>query len=284
LSIWPALKEEYPDGAFYVLIQNPVWYGLSLHEFHNPDFNVDTYIRQSFKILQKPKEKPKPAPQRPQQEDDEYYDLEELQANRIMDDVYFQAEFKEKGRGEQHHSKDLEYKISISSLARMVREKNHKGSEEDDFTPHNLQPPVQNNQEKIEARNKLKFLEAFLKLVGDERIELPQIGRVENHLWPQVPPELAWAVYFKVVDRARTLVARALGDMDTRLLESQRELQRIQRRGDGFLLQSTKVVGMTTTAASKASDLLESMKSKIGEILYKPSPPNLIKIPYFSNC
>lgn len=194
----------------------------------------------------------------PQPQDEEDYDLEELQADRIMDDVYYQAEFKDKGKGEQHHNKDLDYHISIGSLTKIIQETKNKNRENSQTYNRST-----GQGSKIEAQNQCNFLKTFLKLVEDGLVEFPQIQFHDIRNLRNVNPAVAWAIYFQTVEHARSLVARALGDMDTELLLAQKELQRVQREGDGILLQNTKVVGMTTTAASKASDLLQAMKSKI---------------------
>ncbi len=293
LLVWDKLEQEFPSGIWDYFKQ-PNWLGLTNNFFANPNFDPDRLLATWFKLRetpekpaasQKPKGKlpPKKPEVRQEQEDsdEEDYDLDELMANRVLDDVYhFEAE--KSGNG-GHSARKLPYlpQTSVRDCETAIRkckealdvcQSEGKGGRQVQMEVEKLCKEI-----RIEE-NRQRFFEKLFTAYKSGQLELPDVGHLlvrgqatEHIIFATLTYASKWAVIFAVMERARVLTIEKAGTVDQLLVEAQKRLDSIRRVGDGKLLERTKVVGMTTTGAAKNRDLLQMMKSKIGKVLLRAS-------------
>jgi hypothetical protein len=248
---------------------------------------VDTIISRWFEIrpISGGKVK-KVAPKKPEEDkendsNDEFeedYDMDELLADRL-EDIFAEAETRAPANMGQH----LRY-ISGYSLKEVGGEIRKLDNEMDQVRQQ--KPSQKKTEELYRIETKRRFLEkkrAILERVFElyrhDMIDLPNVKPLVEQLkaeaGPLLQPNLSrldfarrWGLFFEVVLRGRVLCAEKAQEIEERLIHEQKKLHEIRRFGEGQLLKSSKVVGMTTTGAAKYHDLVRMMESKIGELVH----------------
>lgn len=108
------------------------------------------------------------------------------------------------------------------------------------------------------------LLESFRK--GKvEKVDVDQYFDQSRCSWKELSAVEKWSIYLGVVKRATEKTKFELKKATEIFRQTQQRLTKVLRTEDSQILKKASVVGMTTTGAAKYHDLVESMKSKIGE-------------------
>ncbi len=199
-------------------------------------------------------------------EDDEEYEPDDVPRNRRGDDDNGLVDAK-KNKNEPA-AKSLSYLqgLSLNELSDCIREceaEVRKGRRDYDLPPGRRTANTEHYEERrLVATYQRDFIDRVLGGVKNGTIIVPNVDPARPGRY-QLNVTQTWGLYLALVEQAKRLTEHNAKNMEGRLLEAQKDLQSIYREGDGFILAATKVVGMTTTGASKNGDLLKMMRSKI---------------------
>lgn len=297
LLVWDQLSTEYSSAA-WKCFQTPSWFGFSDDFFRSVHFDAEGLIRSWFEIREVSQgdvRKVIAGPHKNQpfsnaakngenkvvedefnsEEDDEDYDVDDLLQDRIMDDIFAEADSKQGqklGAGvvlsyvaelSVHNlDKNIKYMQSDLTKAREDRTKNQNSAE--------IIIQLENALKILQ--NKRIFLDSLFNYYRAGRIELPNVDDLIAELKAcrisemiLLPRKERWALYLAVVQRARVLSAERACEVGKELAKVQKKLREIQMMADSLVLQNAKVVGMTTTGAAKFNAHVQMMRSKIGE-------------------
>jgi len=268
------------------------WFGLT-DNLLKSKMNIEDTIRSWFEVKSNPgrksmkavsesKRKEENSSQAPEDDEEEDYDVDELLAERALDDIYAEAESHLDNAPAQMGShlkyikgfglKDLEFKLRKidQSVANLLKEKQ---------TPKIKQELERFQVEKRFVLQKKNLLQEIFSLYREERLILPNpVHLIENLINPNgrqnqsqimnnLSMDFKWALYFEIVGRARKLCAEKVHKIEEDLKNEQGKLNQIRRFGEGHILKGSRVVGMTTTGAAKYNELVKMMESKIGKTI-----------------
>lgn len=269
------------------LLENPEWLHLGDLLFTGDKFDPSEVIYKLFrKRLRNQQTKVVSPPavndEKLDSEDEEDYDLEELQQNRTDDSKEWWEDKTELRACNSKNGLAVSYinPYSVSFCRSFIEAADEEIKL---LIKSKKKPNYQNQAEQVStlngkiiiARNRMTFLELLMRVQKKELLELPNMRASIgiNSPTPLATSQLRalttsqrWSIYFDVIETARELATEATKEVEKKLVAAQKNLEAIYRVGDGQILQKTKVVGMTTTGAAKNHDLLQMMKSKIGKI------------------
>jgi hypothetical protein len=270
---------EYPT-ELWKSMQSPSWFGFNESCFKSVNFEEENIIQRWFKIREVGRRTtkivhPQKNPQEEDQADEDYeedYDVDELLQDRLIDDIYAVAESK----GPSNAGKLLTYinGLSIKDLDKKIKlsSTNLFRLQSDPKAINRIENAAKLEEEKRLAINWKKYLERLFQYYNSGQIELPDVTQMLAEIRTSTAPELIiqraamscrWALFIMLVERARNLCANEAADVQKEMTKCQKKLNEIKLFEDGYILQNSKIVGMTTTGAAKYNDLVKMMRSKI---------------------
>lgn len=271
LSCSEKLKEELPS-TILESFQSTEWFGLGT-DFEKTKIPDNERLKRWFNVR-----KVQAAPFIPPQavkkvieieqdsDSDEDYDLEELQENRLIDDIYMEAERADNRAPQNINLKYLYNDVKRNAQERLAYFKNQqtivKQSKNLPVDTKNerilqLQPEIEKQQHEL---NLIKRTESFIQLIlrsyKDKSILSTEVDvllkdfedlsrRVQHH--HQLSRTQKWAIFFCCLERAKKLTAFEVKKLNDELFDAQKQLQEVFRYGDGQIIKKAQIVGMTTT-------------------------------------
>ncbi|KAG4074868.1 hypothetical protein HA402_009293 [Bradysia odoriphaga] len=208
---------------------------------------------------------------------DEDYNLDELQENRLIDDIYLEAE-----RAENRAPKNIGQKLrylhtdakrmcqqmaaQLRSQQVTLRESTKMPAVERSARMQAVNTQLQNVEHQLNVINrKESFIQLVLRSYKDKAILLPDVASKDSSfgVTNNLSTAQKWAIFFYCLERAKMLTAVSIKNVNDELFNAQKQLQEVFRYGDGQILKKVKIVGMTTTGAAKYNDLLRLARSRI---------------------
>lgn len=272
LSCSEALQNEI-SSAILEEFRNPEWFGFG-PDFEKTKINDFERLMRWFNVVQK-KElraaafKPQPAAPKKIVEDsdsDEDYDLDELQENRLIDDIYMDAERSDNrllpniGKKLKYLHNDVKRTIQDTLAHLQSQISNLKSSKPKAVTAFNTDRMEKLNADLQIQKHQLNLVEkkeSFMQLVltsyKDKSILLPDMNkffedyRQSQRLGTFLNRQQKWAIFFFCLERAKLLTAIEIKQVNDELFNAQKQLQEVFRYGDGQIIKKSLILGMTTT-------------------------------------
>lgn len=283
ISTWAVIQPEYPR-VLWNCFQNLKWLGIHNDQLNKGQFSADQIVRGWFTIRQFAKNQKKAknfAKMQQEQvernnldeddEDDEDYDVDELLDNRILDDIYLEAESTTRANVGRHLAYLPECSIHTCDKRMKTINRNLQESTKGLNMAETTQVREATRGELRALENRKKLLTEICRLYKEQLLDLPDVtdllkdirGSVSAVHYDRLKMAERWALYFAIVEATRRKVAESVADIEKELVKAQRALRNLIQFGDGQVLRGCKVVGLTTTGAAKYNNLLRMIKSKI---------------------
>lgn len=272
LSCSEVLQTEIP-AVIFEEFRNPEWFGFGA-DFEKTKINDIERLKRWFNVQITPVRAAAAPAARPQvaanrivedSDSDEDYDLDELQENRLIDDIYLEAERGDNrvpniGKKLKYLHNDLRRTIhdTIANLEFQIQ--NIKSSKTLTAQAFNADRLGQLNAElqiqKVRLNlvdKKESFMQLVLKSYKDKSILLPDMVkffedyRISNRIVVSLNRQQKWAIFFFCLERAKHLTAVEIKQVNDELFNAQKQLQEVFRYGDGQIIKKTQILGMTTT-------------------------------------
>lgn len=252
--------------------RNPEWFGFG-PDFEKTKINDFERLKRWFNVVQK-KElraaafKPQQAAAKKNVEDsdsDEDYDLDELQENRLIDDIYMDAERADnrvlpnigKKLKYLHHDVKRTIQDTLANLQSQISNlKSSKALTAQAFNTGRMEQLNADLQIQKHQLNLVEKKESFMQLVltsyKDKSILLPDMKKFfedfrQSQRLGNLQRQQKWAIFFSCLERAKLLTAIEIKQVNDELFNAQKQLQEVFRYGDGQIIKKSLILGMTTT-------------------------------------
>ena len=279
LRVRNSLTGEIPDWILKS-IANPTWFGLQDGNVEHT--SVENFLLKTFRVRQtapEPKvegrnQKTKSGDQHDEsdvEDEDEDYDIAELEENRIVDHDYAEVEALAVKASNVSCNLLLDgRRRELQQQLDVVEAKRQNAKNTDLVAIYAEQVAVEKQMNLV--RKKEDICRAVLSAYRNKTIETFAVAVYFGENSPEVPMSMLsvaerWSVYFHALETAKKLTATEVKRAGDDVAAAQKRWQEVLRMGDGRIISRSLIVGMTTTGAAKYNDLLRMTQSRIGKAL-----------------